>query len=215
MISHHECCGWGWGWQNSTTLSHTCLEDCSTQQMLSPETLFQTRDQTPWRWRRLGTPYKNGWPERKQLGSQELVRYWKVKDSLTICDQLLLYISWIVVPKACRDSTEDSHGSSWDWEMQMQEMYLILWWPGVMQQAAQVVQNSHECAKQTKPGKEPPVSTILPKFPWQVVGTYLFSCYLKVVELTSTTSATIILVLKSIFARHGIPEVLRSDNGPQ
>jgi transposase InsO family protein len=42
-----------------------------------------------------------------------------------------------------------------------------------------------------------------------------FSRYPEVVKVTSTTSASIIAVLKSIFARHGIPEIVRSDNGPQ
>ena len=98
-----------------------------------------------------------------------------------------------------------------------------------MQQITQLVQNCQICAKQSKPGKEPLVSTILPKFPWQVVGTDLFElnknnyllvvdyflCYPEVVKLISTTSASIISVLKNIFARHGIPEIVRSDNGPQ
>lgn len=95
-----------------------------------------------------------------------------------------------------------------------------------MQQITQLVHNCQVCAKQSKPGKEPLVSTIVPKFPWQVVGTYLFelnknnyllvvnylSRYPEVVNLTSTTSASIISVLKSIFARHGIPEIVRSNN---
>ena len=34
-------------------------------------------------------------------------------------------------------------------------------------------------------------------------------------KLTSTTSPSIVKALKGIFARHGIPEVLRSDNGLQ
>ena len=34
-------------------------------------------------------------------------------------------------------------------------------------------------------------------------------------QLFSTTSASVITVLKIIFVRHGIPEILRSDNGPQ
>ncbi|XP_065195252.1 uncharacterized protein LOC135826576 [Sycon ciliatum] len=38
---------------------------------------------------------------------------------------------------------------------------------------------------------------------------------LQIASLTSTTSARIIDHLHSIFARHGIPAVLRSDNGPQ
>ena len=42
-----------------------------------------------------------------------------------------------------------------------------------------------------------------------------FSRYPEVVKLTSTTSGSIITALKSIFSRHGVPEVLVSDNGPQ
>lgn len=42
-----------------------------------------------------------------------------------------------------------------------------------------------------------------------------FSRYFEVAKLTSTTSEAVIEHFKSIFARHGIPEVVRSDNGPQ
>ena len=42
-----------------------------------------------------------------------------------------------------------------------------------------------------------------------------YSCYIKILKLTTTTSADVICQLKSIFARHGIPEELVSDNGPQ
>ena len=42
-----------------------------------------------------------------------------------------------------------------------------------------------------------------------------FSRYPEVIKLSSTTSAAVIKVMKSIFARHGISEVVRSDNGPQ
>ena len=42
-----------------------------------------------------------------------------------------------------------------------------------------------------------------------------FSRYPEVVKLSTTTSNAVISVMKSIFARHGVPEVVRSDNGPQ
>ena len=42
-----------------------------------------------------------------------------------------------------------------------------------------------------------------------------FSRYPEVVKLKSTTSSSIIENLKSIFSRHGIPETIVSDNGPQ
>lgn len=98
-----------------------------------------------------------------------------------------------------------------------------------MQQITQLVQNCQVCLKESKPGKEPLISTVLPKYPWQAVGTDLFelnkhnyvlvvdyfSRFPEVVKLTSTTSANVISALKSVFSRHGIPEVVRSDNGPQ
>ena len=98
-----------------------------------------------------------------------------------------------------------------------------------MQQISQLVQNCGVCAKQSRPGKEPLMTSDLPKYPWQVVGTDLFelnrlnyllvvdyfSRYPEVIQLTSTTSASVISPLKSVFARHGIPEIVRSDNGPQ
>ena len=42
-----------------------------------------------------------------------------------------------------------------------------------------------------------------------------FSRYPEVLQLTSTTSMSVISALKSVFSRHGIPEIVRSDNGPQ
>ena len=42
-----------------------------------------------------------------------------------------------------------------------------------------------------------------------------FSQYPEVYKLSLTTLNAIIAVLKSIFARYGIPEILRSNNGPQ
>ena len=70
---------------------------------------------------------------------------------------------------------------------------------------------------------------VIPDRPWQKVGTDLFtvdnkqylvtvddySRYFEVDELTSTTSNAIIRKLSAHFARHGIPEVAISDNGPQ
>jgi len=43
-----------------------------------------------------------------------------------------------------------------------------------------------------------------------------YSRYVEVAAMTkTTTSSEVIRALKSIFARHGIPEQVRSDNGPQ
>ena len=42
-----------------------------------------------------------------------------------------------------------------------------------------------------------------------------YSRFPEVIKLSSTTSPAVISSLKSLFSRYGIPEILRSDNGPQ
>ena len=42
-----------------------------------------------------------------------------------------------------------------------------------------------------------------------------YSRYIEVAKLISTSANSIITHLKSIFSRHGIPEMVISDNGPQ
>ena len=43
----------------------------------------------------------------------------------------------------------------------------------------------------------------------------VYSKWPEVIEMSSTTAALTILVLRQIFTTHGIPEQLVSDNGPQ
>jgi len=79
------------------------------------------------------------------------------------------------------------------------------------------------------PCKEPLINSCLPAHPWETVAADLFklngtsyllvsdyfSRFSEVVKLNSTNSMAIPLALKTIFSLHGIPSVLRSDNGPQ
>ena len=69
----------------------------------------------------------------------------------------------------------------------------------------------------------------VPQRPWQTVGSDLFelngsnyllvvdylSAFVEIATLNNTSSATIVNNLKSIFARHGIPEIVVTENGPQ
>lgn len=93
-------------------------------------------------------------------------------------------------------------------------------------QIAQKVKECPECSKEFRKPYEPLLPSELPQYPWQKVGTDLFhfkdkeyllvvdyfSRYIEIARLTNTTS---IFALKKIFSRHGIPEQVRSDDGPQ
>ena len=96
-------------------------------------------------------------------------------------------------------------------------------------QITQLVHNCQVCAKETLPRTEPLISPPLPEYLWQVIGTDLFefkglhyliaidyfSRYPEVTKLASLSSEGTIAALKAIFARHAIPEIVRSDNGTQ
>ena len=91
------------------------------------------------------------------------------------------------------------------------------------------MQQCQTCAQYTPTQCEPMLATPLPAHPWERLGadlfhldgvTYLlivdyFSRYPEVIKLTSLTSKSVISAFKSTFSRHGIPDDLISDNGPQ
>ena len=172
---------------------------------------------------------RNGWPKKSTL-EPHLVPYWKERGSLTLCDQLLLHGKRIVIPQALRKmTTEKIHEGHQGMERCRMRAQASVWWPGVVRDVKDMVQRCPTCVRDAFQRKEPLMPSSLPDFPWQVVGTDLFemkgdhyllvvdyfSRYPEVLKMSTTTSSAVINALKSVFSRHGIPEVVRSDNGPQ
>ena len=167
---------------------------------------------------------------RQKAYSPLLMPYHQVRNSLTVCNGLLLYNERVVVPKTLQKETlQKIHSGHQGVERCRARVAMSVWWPGVANDVQEMVQSCKECAEKSVQRKEPLIPTPLPDYPWQVAGTDLFelnhSHYLivvdyfsrfpEVIKLTSTTSANVIAALKAVFTRHGIPEIVRSDNGPQ
>ena len=104
-----------------------------------------------------------------------------------------------------------------------------VWWPGLSTQLVQLVKKCRECCKEQKQPAEPFITSELPELPFRKVGMDLFewekqshllvvdyySRYIEIALLKRTTATEVIAHMKSIFARHGIPELIVLDNGPQ
>ena len=105
-----------------------------------------------------------------------------------------------------------------------------LFWPGMSQQVQNMVEDCPTCnTHQNQQNKEPMKPSKIPGLPWSEVGSdifdwkgdsYLFtvdyySKFIEVDKLSDQSSNPTVDVLKSQISRHGIPVVLRSDNGPQ
>jgi hypothetical protein len=104
-----------------------------------------------------------------------------------------------------------------------------VWWPGASKEMERFIKACPVCQKKTLLPSAPLLPSSLPSYPWEKVASDLFELkgvtYLLVInyysrhvviqKLTSTTSASVITSLKAIFACHGVPMTLMTNNGPQ
>ena len=172
---------------------------------------------------------RTGWPGKPQI-NESLSPYWEARGNLTLRGNLLLHGTRIVVPASMqRETLKKLHDGHQGIERCRSRARISVWWPGISTQVEKVVKDCLHCSKEHIPRKEPLMPTALPAYPWQKIGsdlfvlngkTYLlladyFSRYPEAIQLTTTSSASVITVMKSLFGRHGIPEEVVSDNGPQ
>ena len=176
-----------------------------------------------------------GWPDKYSL-KDALKPYWSSRGQLSVVQNILLKASRIVIPSSMRlDTLDKIHEGHQRITKCRERAKSSVWYLGLSREIQDSVQQCRVCAwvcawvcRDSKP--EPLIPTPLPDRPWQVVATDLFelkgvdylividyfSRYVEVAVMTKTTkSSEVIRALKSIFARHGTPEQVRSDNGPQ
>ena len=170
----------------------------------------------------------HGWPRRIP---EHLQKFHEFRHRLTVINGLLLMDNRVFVPATMRPfilrRLHDGHPGITKSRMRAKAS---VFWPGINAAIQTFTKSCEHCQKHLqKPNREPLLTTPLPKRPWQRIAAdfcevrgknYLivvdyYSRYIEVARMEKTTSAATINVLKSIYARHGIPEVLVSDNGPQ
>jgi transposase InsO family protein len=171
---------------------------------------------------------KSGWPRQVP---DPVKSYQQYAPYLTIEEGLLLMQDRIVIPATMRlEMLEKIHAGHQGITKCRERAKQSVWWPGLSKTLEETVKTCILCAKTSSQRAEPMIPSILPDRPWQKVGTDLFhhkkntfvlvvdyySRYIEIAKLQGITTSTVIIErLKSIFARHGIPEVVVSDNGPQ
>ena len=96
-----------------------------------------------------------------------------------------------------------------------------LYWPGMNSQITDKVSRCTICLKHRKKNtREPMIASRVPSKPWEFVATDLFtwdtweSRFFYVAKLPDTEGLTVIIHIKSAFARHGIPSEAISDIWP-
>jgi hypothetical protein len=172
-----------------------------------------------------------GWPENKADLHPSVAIYYNYRDELSIQDGIVLRGERVVIPRSMRaDMKRRIHAGHLGINSCLRRARDVVFWPGMSSEIRQFIENCTVCA--TYCDKQP-AETL--KFhetchrPWEKVGTDLFTIhdrhYLVTVDycshfieldyLPDTLSETVVTKLKHHFARHGIPDILVSDGGPQ
>ena len=169
-----------------------------------------------------------GWPETDL--SPEFKPYRSRRQELSILDGCVLWGSRVVVPpqgrKAALDELHETHPGSSKMKALARS---YIWWPKMDQEIEDLVKRCSIC-QETRPS--PPSAPLhpwqWPNQPWSrlhidFAGPYMGHMYMVIVDahskwldahiMSSITSAKTIETLRAVFAVHGLPRTIVTDNG--
>ena len=180
---------------------------------------------------KLSATISNGWPENRNSIPDLIGPYFDVRDELTIQNGIIFKGDRAVVPQALRrDMLKRIHSSHLGVEGCLRRARESVYWPQMNAEVKDFIQKCETCRTfDTNQGKEPLKHHEVPPRPWAKLGldistfdqrnylivTDYFSNYFEMDQLDHMTSREVIKRLRAQFARHGIPDICMSDNGPQ
>ncbi|XP_028165312.1 uncharacterized protein K02A2.6-like [Ostrinia furnacalis] len=173
---------------------------------------------------------KEGWPSSKSQVHKDLHEYWQYRFDLHTENDLIFRSNSIVIPKKLRpDILKIIHSGHLGIERSKAFARGHVFWPFMSTDIKNIVQSCHTClSHRSSNAPEPLIPHDVTLLPWEKVGVdfmdyrsrkYIvvqdyYSNFIELMSVASTNAKTVIVSLKSIFSRHGIPIELFSDNGP-
>ena len=172
-----------------------------------------------------------GWPAERKDVPVQVTPYFSVRDELSVQDGLVFRSERVVAPHALRqDIKQRIHSSHMGTEFCLRRARECVFWPKMNAEIKEMTAMCETCRKfEASQPKEPLMSVETPSRPWEKIGVDLFSFdnkdflikvnyfsnYWEIDKLNNTLASTVVLKLKSHFARYGCPDQVISDNGPQ
>ena len=162
--------------------------------------------------------------------SEDLQPFYRERGLLAVHDGILRHGLRLVIPSSMRQSTLESihNGHQGIVKCKARAKHSV-WWPKISQSLEEYIANCETCSLQRHQPPEPLQPSEFPSLPWKHIAVDLFQhqqqVYLVIVDYFSrfihacqlhrTTTSAIIKAMKAVFAIHGIPQEVSSDNGPQ
>ncbi|XP_038065755.1 uncharacterized protein K02A2.6-like [Patiria miniata] len=170
-----------------------------------------------------------GWPEGHIKG--EMSSYTTKQLELSLEDGVVLWDSRVVIPqdfqlrKRLMQELHATHPGIVKMKMLSRSNF---WWPGVDKELETLVKGCKVCQESQKMPQQSPIHPWeFPERPWQrlhidyaldegrevLIVVDAHSKWIEAVPVNSASSASTIKVVRRMFASHGIPDVIASDNG--
>jgi hypothetical protein len=172
-----------------------------------------------------------GWPAEAKLVPKLIRPYWSMKDYLAVENGLVYTGQRLVIPQEYRkEYLERIHSGHQGVSKSQLRAKESVYWPNLMSDIDKSVSDCIVCLQNSKSSrKEPMLAHDTPAQPWEVLSSDLFelegNSYILLADhyskmmfvrgLKSTSCSEVVKFCKDLFAVHGIPKRLYSDNGPQ
>ena len=174
----------------------------------------------------------HGWRNERNALPTDVKLYYALRDELIVAGDVIFNGSRCVIPKSMRrEILHKLHCSHMGVEATLKRARETVFWPHINSDVRNIIESCDACQAYCR---RQPRETLrqhdVPEKPWEKVGVDLFTFdhrnYVIIVDyLTnyweidylqdSTTSIAVIKKMKAQFARHGVPLLVFSDNGPQ
>ena len=172
---------------------------------------------------------REGWPANT---AEEYRPFKERQQELTTQGQVVLWGSRVIIPLKLRQVILEELHWNHPGVVRMKSLARsYLWWPGLDKELERYVQHCEACQTvRNAPAPAPLHPWLWPTKPWMRIhvdfaGPFQGKMYFilvdahskwpEVIPMSTTTSNQTIAVLRQLFAAHGIPQQLVSDNGPQ
>jgi hypothetical protein len=225
------------------TLSRAPLPECPEAESfavnmvahlpISPEKIATIRDHTTKdpALQNLMHVIQRGWPLSKSDLPSGVEPYFSFRDELSLQDGIIFRGERVVIPRTLRDDIKRKlHTGHLGINSCLRRARELVFWPGISAEIHKFVESCDTCMSMPdKQAPEPPMMHEIPDRPWQKVGSdiceldgrkYLvtvdyYSKFFELDYLPDMCSDIVITKTKAHFARHGVPDIYVSDNGPQ
>lgn len=205
----------------------------ATRIKLSPERLVQLQTCTAQDpvLMTLKTTVITGWPELREQVPMPVREYLLYRDEISIHNGVLFKNHRVIVPKLLRaEILSRIHSSHLGADSCLSKARDVVFWPDMSNDIKESVTNCQICADfQARNPRQPLQIHEIPGRPWSRVAADLFSLhgesyivlvdyypnFLEVSELPDTSASLVIQFLREQFSRHGIPDILVTDNVSQ